>query len=398
MGCGNIENGGILAGGSGGPGLREIDDISVPGSCLLVSASIGQLVNLEGLPSSSELEIVVVDEGEQALRRKNLKLLRDRKVRFFGPGERLAWFASKFGSHAEKYASLIPSQCHAETSFAFLLALDEGHDFIIQLDDDAFPSNPTSFVTDHVAMLGSRQSPQVSSPNRWYNTLEMLKIAGARRQLFPRGHPYSARREGQTYVWSEAQGPGVLHMGHWLRVPDLDALTYIDAGFLEDDLALEATGLERDERLLVAPGTYFSVCSMNCSLRREIIPAFYQLYMNYQSVDRFDDIWSGIIVKRIADHLGDPVSLGPPVVVHRKRSRDLFLDLAKEARGMAINEILWRLVDSAELTDGTYHGCYIEMTNHLRDSLNQFADPYRKFFTKQVEMMSLWSEVCTLVR
>lgn len=52
------------------------------------------------------------------------------------------------------------------------------------------------------------------------------------------------------------------------------------------------------EKVIVGKGTYLAVCSMNTSFTPEIIPAFYQLYMNFMGVDRFDDIWSGIFLKK----------------------------------------------------------------------------------------------------
>jgi hypothetical protein len=51
---------------------------------------------------------------------------------------------------------------------------------------------------------------------------------------------------------------------------------------------------------------------MNTSFVSKIIPAFYQLYMKHMGVDRFNDIWSGIFLKKIVDHLGDNISLGTP--------------------------------------------------------------------------------------
>ncbi len=363
--------------------------------CLVVSASIGQVANLAQIDvTPHDVEFVIVDEGDSSLRRENEKLLANKESRSFGPRERRDWFVSRFGSTGERYAEVIPKRCHAETSFAFLLALEEGYDYIIQIDDDAFPKIPSNFLSDHLAMLGNRLSPQVSSSTSWYNTLDMLEFRSAPNRLFPRGHPYSARRAKSRYTWAPRRRRSVLHMGHWLRIPDLDALTYIETGFLDDQIPLEAVRLLKDERVLVAPGTYFSVCSMNCSFRAEIIPAFYQFYMKYQSIDRFDDIWSGLIVKRIADHLNDALSLGPPLVVHRKRQRDLFLNLADEARGMAVNEVLWLVLDQAELTGKTYLDCYREIIDHLKRSLSKFGDAYQKFLRKQLEMMRLWSEVC----
>jgi hypothetical protein len=126
--------------------------------------------------------------------------------------------------------------------------------------------------------------------------------------------------------------------------PDLDALTVLHYGGLDGKCNIHSKNLKR-EKVVIEKGTYVAICSMNTAFVSKIIPAFYHLYMNHIGIDRFDDIWSGIFLKKIADHLGDNVSLGKPLVYHNKRPRNVFKDLRNELEGMVINETLWRIVE-----------------------------------------------------
>lgn len=80
----------------------------------------------------------------------------------------------------------------------------------------------------------------------------------------------------------------------------------------------------------------------------------------------------GFFLKKIADHLGDNVCLGKPLVYHDKRRRSIFKDLRSELEGMAINEQLWKIVDKLELNGKDYYEGYLELIEGLSKSLNEF--------------------------
>jgi len=134
---------------------------------------------------------------------------------------------------------------------------------------------------------------------------------------------------------------------------------------------------------------------MNTAFLPEIVPAFYQLYNNFMGIDRFDDIWSGIFLKKIADHLGKKVCLGAPMVNHRKRPRDTFRDLRKELEGMIINEKLWTLADEVEIEGSTYWDAYYSLIRELEKKIPKaFSEPrYRRFLKVQLQKMRFWLKI-----
>ena len=92
------------------------------------------------------------------------------------------------------------------------------------------------------------------------------------------------------------------------------------------------------------------MCSMNIAWRAGVHAAMYFLLMGPDyPFDRFGDIWGGVLAKRVADHLGLAVNSGSPGVLH-ERASNVFVNLAKESRGLGVNETFWRAVDSVVLT------------------------------------------------
>jgi hypothetical protein len=106
---------------------------------------------------------------------------------------------------------------------------------------------------------------------------------------------------------------------------------------------------------------------MNLAFRREVVPAFYQCPMddNPWNVGRFDDIWSGVFLKRAADVLGGQVLNGDPLCEHNKAPRSTFDDLANEVAGLECNEHFWEVVDGVGDDADTYAGVMSAMADAL---------------------------------
>ena len=364
----------------------------------IVIATINILSNFYGIKKDiaelkDNIKIVVVDEGDEVVREKNKEILDGFEYEFYGPKERVQWFKDYFMDSYEKYSSIIPERCHAETSFGFLVAYEEKADIIIELDDDCFRVSNDNLIRRHLNNLLSDEAFVVNSSSKWYNTIENLVLSN-NLIVFPRGHPYAPETRVENYTWERTNnGRCVLNMGLWVGHPDLDALTILYNGGLDGRSCIESIGLKR-EKVIVGKGTYFSVCSMNTSFQRKIVPAFYQLYMKFMGIDRFDDIWSGLFAKKIADHLGDNICLGSPLVYHDKRPRSTFRDLKAELEGMMINEVLWKIVDSLELNGKDYFECYLELADGIERNVEKFSEKvHRDFIKLQVEKERLWLEV-----
>ena len=266
--------------------------------------------------------------------------------RVFDGEAREAWFADR-GLGA--YDHLVPAASHAQTSFGLLYLWAEGYEFGVFLDDDTRPHEETDFFGTHARNLAAGgELPAYASDEQWVNVLgQEVDDHG----LYPRGYPYSAMDEERTETTVDVErGSVVASQGLWTNVPDLDAVRILMDGDLQGQAETRTTADDYGEEFLAARGNYLTVCSMNLAFRREIVPAFYQFPMddNPWDVGRFDDIWSGLLLKRAADLLDRRIYNGDPLCRHDKAPRSTFGDLTNEVPGLELNEHVWEVIDDAE--------------------------------------------------
>ena len=275
----------------------------------------------------------------------------------------------------EEYGHVVPAASHAETSFGLLyMWATDRFEYGVFLDDDTLP-HPGDFFGRHLSNLAYEgEIESVASDTQWVNVLYQ---SAAEHGLYPRGYPYSAMDERvETDTTTLDRGDVVASQGLWTNVPDLDAVRILMDGDLDGQARTRTTTEDFGRDFVAAPGNYLTVCSMNLAFRREIIPAFYQLPMddNEWDVGRFDDIWSGVFLKRACDVLGKQIYNGHPLCEHNKAPRSTFDDLHNEVAGLELNEHVWRLVDGV----GEGADSYVEVYRAMADALlDADAEAYR---------------------
>lgn len=175
---------------------------------------------------------------------------------------------------------------------------------IITLDDDVLPIDDP--IQAHLDALALRV------PVSWLSTASE----------FMRGFPYGIRDEAEV----------VLSHGVWEGVKDWDAPTQLVNGNRDADFY----------RGPIPKGVYYPMCGMNLAFKRKLLPWMYFAPMGPRvHLDRFADIWCGIESKRVIDNEGWAVVTGYATVRH-ERASNVWSNLQKEARGLALNESYWR--------------------------------------------------------
>ena len=232
---------------------------------------------------------------------------------------------------------IIPRGTGACRSFPMYLAWKAGCEYIVTLDHDCFPllGEGERFLDTHLESFRR---------DRWFRTIKGDES---------RGIPYE--RLGGL--------PVKINHGLWCEVPDLDGPTSLVRMRETKSVVLNA-GHE-----VVPPGMAFPLCAMNVCYHRSIVPAAYNLLMGLDSVgfDRFDDIWSGVLIKRILDYKGWYATNGEPFVRHVKQS-NCFANLRKEALGIQIHEHLWDYVLDAPLEPGlSVTGAFRALAKRVHD-------------------------------
>ena len=331
----------------------------------------------------------------------------------FDETRREAWYDHHgVAAHGE----LVPAASHAETSFGLLyMWADPTFEYGVFIDDDTLPHEDADYFGRHLENLAfAGDVERVRSDTQWVNVLYQRADEHG---LYPRGYPYAAMDETvETDTATLDGGSVVASQGLWTNVPDLDAVRILMDGDLEGQAQTRTTAADFERDFVAAPGHYLTVCSMNLAFRREVVPAFYQLPMddNEWEVGRFDDIWSGVFLKRACDVLGTQIYSGGPLCEHNKAPRSTFDDLHNEVAGLELNEHLWELVDDVEPTDvdadltdcaepgdrpdaADYAAVYAAMADRLADGT---FESYRNgaFLTYVGEHMREWLDCLDAIR
>jgi hypothetical protein len=277
---------------------------------------------------------------------------------------REAWYAEQ---GIGEYGHVVPAASHAETSFGLLYLWANDFEYGFFIDDDTLPHDTDFFGTHYDNLAHQGPVTEVRSDERWVNVLyQNVDEHG----LYPRGYPYAAMDEtvevGETTL---EQGDVVASQGLWTNVPDLDAVRILMDGDLQGQAQTRTTSEDYGEDFVAAPGQYLTVCSMNLAFRREVVPAFYQLPMddNDWDVGRFDDIWSGVFLKRACDLLGKQIYNGAPLCEHNKAPRPTFDDLNNEVPALELNEHVWEIVDDVGHGADDYHEAFAAMADALAE-------------------------------
>lgn len=256
-------------------------------------------------------------------------------------------------------AWIIPARTSACRSFGYLKAWQRNPDMILTLDNDCYPdAKPGPYWVDmHAAALDGGATLD------WVNTMGDLPA---------RGFPYGIR--GASRV--------ALSHGLWSGVPDLDAPTSLH------NPGLRLLPAYRNE--VIPRWNFFPMCGMNLAWRSELTPAMYfGLFGPDYGFDQYDDIWAGVLVKKVIDHLGLAVRSGTPSVQHRKQS-NVYVNLRKQAPGMAMNEEFWHAVRDIDLKGETVLDCYTDLIAKLPDRFETEPDGWTARFK---EAALIWANL-----
>jgi hypothetical protein len=236
-----------------------------------------------------------------------------------------------------KNAWIIPTRTSACRSYGYYKAWQRSPLTIVTLDNDCYPERSEYFILGHQLALSTKA------------TLDWVETA----PLFTRGFPYLIRNKAET----------LLNHGLWSGVPDLDGATMLQ----KPDLRLPPSETTK----VIPRHNFFPMCGMNLAWRTSLTPALYfGLFGPDYGFDQYDDLWPGVIVKKILDHLGYAVRSGYPSVEHRKQS-DAFANIKKQAPGLAMNEIFWREVQQIELTHDNIIDCYKQIIVNLPEVIQE---------------------------
>ena len=282
-------------------------------------------------------------------------------------------YLKKFPS-LEKY---FPYNSFSRRNIGDILAYEEGFSTIIRVDDDNFPTDD-DFIRMHNIIGKVIETIVLESEIGWYNICEELTDKD-NIPFYPRGFPYSKRWLSDKISIKTKKIKIVLNAGLWLGDPDVDAITR-----LCKPINAKSYKKTYGNNFALNKSTWCPINTQNTSYSREIIPASFVP----PNVGRYDDIWSGYLLRKITDHFDHFVTYGSPLLFQKRNEHDLWVDLDNELNGNKYTDHLIQILNNINLTGVTYIDCYYE----LAEKLDQKITENRSVFDGVIEGMKIWSE------
>lgn len=259
--------------------------------------------------------------------------------------------------------------------FGFLISKKK---YVISVDDDCIPAKDNQgFIVDAVA----QHFVNLTTPATplFFNTLYDPFREGAD---FVRGYPFSMRN-GVTCA---------LSCGLWLNVADLDAPTQALKPGLRNSRYVDAV-------LTVPTKALLPLSGINIGFDREVVgPALFPgMRLEGEGNVRWEtieDLWCGICVKVICDHLGLGVKSGLPYV-WRKEGGNAAESLTKKWEGVKLMEEVVPFFQSVQLpqTAVTVEDCVIEMAAIVKERLGKVDPVFAQAADAMVDWVKLWKAV-----
>lgn len=264
-------------------------------------------------------------------------------------------------------------------NIGILIAYQRGAENIITVDDDNFFVS-SDFIKEHT--VGVRQKLEViSSESGWFNVCSFLEEKD-NLPFYHRGFPVNQRWKEERIVKKKSDVRIVVNAGLWLNEPDIDALTRLYR-------PVTAAKYLREDNFALDKGTWSPFNSQNTAILRDIIPA----YFLSPHIGRYDDIWASYIICAIADHLGDSIVFGKPIVRQDRNVHNFWKDLEKEKMGMILSDRLCEILRKTNLGGRDYRSCFSEITRALEQETARgeiFSGEEREYLKKFIEGLNVW--------
>lgn len=232
-------------------------------------------------------------------------------------------YESRLVSHKD-IPDWVPRGTDMIRSWGIYLAWLEASEYTLTLDDDVRPLDGVDILAEYEKAF---ETPAFFSD---YLSVGDLTTAG----FALRGFPYRDRKIAIPAI----------QYGGWHGVLDFDAPTQL----LADPSRVRGHKFA-PVCIPVPKFTPVTTCIMNAAWRTEFAPLMWQLPMHGPLYNRFGDIWSGLLQKKMLDAFGHAMLINGCASVYHERASDPITNLEREAPGIRVNETLWEHLSEFDL-------------------------------------------------
>jgi hypothetical protein len=282
-----------------------------------------------------------------------------------------------------EFAEYLPWNCPERRNVGLILAHRNRSDIVVTIDDDNLVEEEDYFG-GHMILGAQRTVETVTTGSGWWNPCDML-IEERGIRFYPRGFPLTERWRAEELDETRRQITArvAVNGGLWLDDPDIDAITRLTA-----PIRARAQKPTEPRHLACGIGTWTPFNAQNTAMLRDVVPA----YFLFPHIGRYEDIWASYVVKRIADHLGDLITFGSPLVRQERNVHNLLKDLDAERLGMEHTETFCMILKAIPLRAWSYGQAFAEIAEHFGQVARELA-PDPSVFDDVGLGLKLWASV-----
>jgi hypothetical protein len=310
----------------------------------------------------------------------------------------------KFLAPFPELSAAIPYRSDNRRNIGYLLALRDGAEVIISIDDDSYPLSEHPFLEHHGKVGKVESLPRGDSANSWFNVGCMLASRdgeGRSMTLYPRGYPYARRGTDRSHVTASSEeresstGMVGINLGLWLGEPDIDAVTRLATRCRASTMTAPSCMLGR--------GLRTPISSQNSAVCRQAIPAYYFVLQGARigglPINRFGDVFGGYFAQLCAEAVGHRVRVGQPCIEQRRNRHDPYVDLAVELPGMVVLDAMLPILEEPLHPASSYAEAYCALADRIdrwagRSHGFLWDEGTKAFFAEVTRTMRLWTRAC----
>lgn len=290
----------------------------------------------------------------------------------------------------QKLLDLFPYNTPDRVILGCMLSYIRGCQRTIAVDDDNFTTEH-DFVGFHSITGTEVELNLIKNEIGWFNVHNAL-VEEHNIPFYPRGYPWAQRTpEANKKTYHKQKARVIVNQGLVLEDPDIDAISR-----LFWPIRGVAMSLEFDPQFGLYPGTWSPFNYQNTCLCREVIPLYYRPL----STKRNADIWTAYLYNKLAEHFGDVITFGQPLVKQLRNQHNLWEDLDVELINNRATDYLITILRNVNLTEKTYFAALWELINKSQKELGAMDDippqeleMIREFFSEYQIWLKVVSEI-----
>ena len=265
------------------------------------------------------------------------------------------------------YARVCPQKSYSRKNIAYLLAMQNGAEIIVETDDDNFPRR--EFWESRKVRVEGR----TVATKGWVNAYRYF----SEKFIYPRGYPIDNVQLDWASASTALQASSVFYCPIQQALadqnPDVDAIFRM----------LYALPFDFNVEAPLILGAY-QWCPFNSQNTTFFLEAFPLLYLPATCSFRMTDIWRSFIAQRILWSCGWNVSFHSATVYQERNEHDLLKDFHDEIPGYLGNAKIIKLLTSLELSPGVS-----EMASNLRLCYEHLI-AHGYFLSEERDLLEFW--------